>query len=105
MTPTPFNNLSPAETERLSILAEECAEVILVVGKTLRHGWTPTDHSVNPPKGYDNREDLITELGHVRNAIDLLIEKGDLGNFALHGIAISAAAKRAKWGPYLHHQS
>ena len=34
-----FNGLTPAETERLAMLAEECAEVIQIVGKILRHGY------------------------------------------------------------------
>ena len=34
-----FNQLTPAETERLAILAEECGEVIQAVGKILRHGY------------------------------------------------------------------
>lgn len=34
-----FNGLSPAEVERLALLAEECGEVIQTVGKILRHGY------------------------------------------------------------------
>ena len=33
-----FNNLTPGEAERLAILAEECGEVIQIIGKILRHG-------------------------------------------------------------------
>ena len=35
----PFNELSPAEVERLAILAEEMGEAIQVIGKVLRHGY------------------------------------------------------------------
>lgn len=35
----PFNQLTPAEAERLAMLAEECGEVIQIVGKILRHGY------------------------------------------------------------------
>ena len=34
-----FNGLTPAEAERLAMLAEECGEVIQMVGKILRHGY------------------------------------------------------------------
>lgn len=34
-----FNQLTPAEAERLAMLAEEAAEVIQIVGKILRHGY------------------------------------------------------------------
>lgn len=34
-----FNGLTPAQAERLAMLAEECGEVIHIVGKILRHGY------------------------------------------------------------------
>ena len=37
-----FNGLTPAEAERLAMLAEECAEVIQITGKILRHGYGST---------------------------------------------------------------
>ena len=33
-----FNQLTPAQAERLAMLAEEAAETIQIVGKILRHG-------------------------------------------------------------------
>lgn len=95
----PFNGLTLAEAERLAILAEEASEVIKVVGKVLRHGWTPTDHTTGIR--YDNRAELQTELGDMANIQRLMLERADIS----HGmIAKAAQAKRAKWGPYLHHQ-
>jgi NTP pyrophosphatase (non-canonical NTP hydrolase) len=44
---THFNNLTPAQAERLAMLAEECGEVIQVVGKILRHGYD-SYHPANP---------------------------------------------------------
>lgn len=44
-----FNKLSPAQAERLAMLAEECGEVIQVIGKILRHGYDsyhPADPTV-----------------------------------------------------------
>ena len=54
-----FNKLTPAEAERLAMLAEECGEVIQVIGKILRHGYDsfhPADPSVT------NRDLLGREL-------------------------------------------
>ena len=39
-----FNRLSPAEDERLTVLAEECSEVIQAICKIQRHGY----ESFNP---------------------------------------------------------
>ncbi len=100
MTTPPFNGLTPAEAERLAILAEELAEAIQVVGKVLRHGWTPTDHTTGIT--YDNRAELETELGHVRNVEDLMVRRADLSEGCLEE---AAATKAAKWACYLHHQS
>jgi len=56
---THFNQLTPAEAERLAMLAEECGEVIQMIGKILRHG----DDSYHPadPKT-TNRQLLGREL-------------------------------------------
>lgn len=42
-----FNQLTPAEAERLAMLAEECGEIIQVVGKIMRHGYA-SHHPDNP---------------------------------------------------------
>jgi len=54
-----FNQLTPAEAERLAMLAEECGEVIQVIGKILRHGYD-SYHPVNPSA--TNRQLLGREL-------------------------------------------
>jgi len=61
-------DLSDAEIERLSLLAEECGEVIQMVCKILRHGY----ESRHPNGGPKNRELLETEIGHVLYAIGLM---------------------------------
>lgn len=65
-----FNQLSDSQIEALSLLAEECGEVVLAVGKVLRHGF----ESVNPydPDGPNNREQLEKELGDVVVAQEIL---------------------------------
>ncbi len=66
----PFNNLSPAEAERLAMLAEEASEVVQGVCKILRHGYA-SYHPDNPQ--LDNRALLMNELADL-NAVQLLME-------------------------------
>jgi len=54
-----FNRLTPAEAERLAMLAEECGEVIQVIGKILRHGYD-SYHPADPST--TNRQLLGREL-------------------------------------------
>lgn len=56
---THFNQLTPAEAERLAMLAEEAAEVIQIVGKILRHGYD--SYHPNSPE-ITNRDLLGFEL-------------------------------------------
>lgn len=72
----PFNKLTPAEVERLALLAEECAEVVQVIGKILRHGY----NSCHPRSSTTNREMLMSELGDVRAAEEIMVEAQDINN-------------------------
>lgn len=92
-----FNRLTPGEAERLAILAEECGEVIKVIGKVLRHGYE--SHNPDAP-GETNRQMLERECGHVRHSIDRLIESLDL---EFLNIRDSQALKRDTIIRYLHH--
>lgn len=92
--------LTPAETERLALLAEECGEVIQAVSKVLRHGYeshNPTSASLSP----SNRETLETEIGHVQHAIERLAGVGDLSFAAIAGARKRKAETVWRW---LHHQ-
>ena len=54
-----FNQLTPAQAERLAMLIEECGEVIQIAGKILRHGY----NSYHPERPHiTNRELLQQEL-------------------------------------------
>lgn len=77
--------LTAAQTERLAILAEECAETIQMVNKILRFGW----ESVHPfsKDQRTNRERLSDELRDVLTATLLLIENKDIRRESL------------EWGP------
>lgn len=91
-----FNKLSPAEAEALALLAEECAEVIQVVGKILRHGLA----SAHPNGGPSNSELLDMELGDVRAAADILILIGVVNS---RDVAHRRCNKLRRVGRYLHH--
>jgi len=90
-----FNQLSPAEAERLAMLAEECGEVIQVVGKILRHGYE-SHHPADPTT--TNRDLLTKELSDLYAVIEMMD-----ADFAL----IDATAQEqafAKKMQYAHHQ-
>lgn len=94
-----FNKLTPAQDERLAILAEECAEVIQIIAKIQRHGYD----SYNPfdENKTTNLELLCKEIGHVKNAILMLTSKSDIPEIPIH-MAMIEKAKNIK--QYLHHQ-
>ena len=94
----PFHGLSPAEHERLALLSEECAEVIQIVGKILRHGYDSTHP--DSPDGPDNRDMLQSELGHVQFALGFLVANGDIKESA---IAKALEQKADKISAFLHH--
>ena len=94
------NQLNPAEVERLSLLAEECGEVVQAVGKILRHGY----ESYNPkdPDQRSNRELLEIELGDIRASVNLLVQSGDLDEDNLRR---ATTRKQIKVRQFLHHQN
>ena len=81
-----------AQVERLAILAEECAEVIQVVGKILRHGWRN--------EGHCNRIALEHELGDLTWAVTLLVREDDIHSCTVERFAGEKPGKAAQW---LHH--
>jgi NTP pyrophosphatase (non-canonical NTP hydrolase) len=93
-----FNRLTPAEAERLALLAEECAEVVQAVTKILRHGYD----SVHPVSEEGNRETLERELGDLDGALNLMLDAKDV---SANRIKRFAEAKYRNVAQYLHHQS
>jgi NTP pyrophosphatase (non-canonical NTP hydrolase) len=92
-----FSRLSPAEIERLALLAEEMGEAIQVIGKILRHGY----ESCHPNGGPRNRELLEKELGDVRAAMMIMVKANDL---CLDAIWAHEENKEKNVQRYLHHQ-
>lgn len=94
-----FNNLTPAELERLAILVEECGETIQVIGKILRHGYEAYNPLIeNAPT---NREDLHKELGDVEAIKRRMFEADDLQQETIASLAAKKYKSMARW---LHHQ-
>ena len=94
-----FNRLTPAEAERLALLAEECGEVVQVIGKILRHGYG--SHHPNDRNGPDNRALLEREVGDLCYCIDTMMAVGDLDGL---NVALAQTQKNVKVARYLHHQ-
>lgn len=94
---------SPAESELLALLSEECGEVVQVIGKCLRHG--PLNFHPDDADQTSNRAILAKELGDVFAAVDLLSfcdeTRGAVVDRA--SIEIWRASKLARVGRWLHH--
>ena len=93
-----FNKLTPAEDERLTLLIEECAEVIQAATKIQRHGYA----GAYPDSGETNRAALERELGDLTWAIQFMRAHGDVSGPC---IAQAMNQKARRVAPYLHHQN
>ena len=95
-----FNNLTPAEAERLAILAEECGEILQVIGKILRHGYD----SVNPCVEHapSNRQHLAIELGDLKCVTSIMVNFDDITEAAITDACKEKTKNIRRW---LHHQS
>jgi NTP pyrophosphatase (non-canonical NTP hydrolase) len=93
------NQLTAAQAERLAILAEECGEVIQIVGKILRHGYCP--RSSDGMRCTINRTYLEKELGDVKWITNLMCVERDVDRGLVDEFARDRAFNAA---PYLHHQ-
>jgi len=91
--------MSEEELERLALLAEECAEVIVAVGKILRHGY----QSYNPFHSElgSNKEQLEAEIADVWYAVNLMLGCGDVDIDEINHHLELAAKSKPK---YLHYQ-
>jgi NTP pyrophosphatase (non-canonical NTP hydrolase) len=75
--------------ELLTILQEECAEVIQAVSKCRRFG---IDNSYSKGAG-SQRENLTTEIGDLQCMIDLCIERGIVEKSAVDLAILNKQAK------------
>lgn len=90
------NRLTPAQTERLAMLAEECGEVIQIVGKILRHGL----HSAHPDTHASNKALLTLEMTDLMAVMAMVESHGE--SYAIETPAIATATARKL--SYSHHQ-
>lgn len=98
MTSQHFNNLTPKQAELLAMLAEECGEVVQIVGKILRHGLA-NFHPDNPPES--NRQLLQKEMTDLY-AVMSMMQASYLVNPIDYPDINHAALKKLK---YAHHQT
>jgi NTP pyrophosphatase (non-canonical NTP hydrolase) len=91
-----FNELRPEQLEALALVAEECGEVIQVIGKILRHGL----YSCHPNGGRDNQALLEDELGDLHAALHLA---EGVGLFHAAHVRTACADKLQRVERYLHH--
>lgn len=106
MTETHFNELTPAEAERLAVLIEEAAEVQAIACKILRHGYRSfnPDLIVNQRDGgpkLTNREMLEKEVGHFYSAAKRMFAAHDLTEERIH---YHTLRKDDTGGQWMHHQ-
>lgn len=70
-----FDGLTASERERLTLLAEESAEVVQAVTKVLRHGFECT----HPERDeLTNRGQLAEEIGQLLAIVELACDAGDV---------------------------
>ena len=93
-----FNQLTPAQAERLAVLSEELGEAQQAIGKILRHGYK--SHHPNIPE-ITNRNSLEKELGDITFAISMLASMDDIN---YDKVTRYAFEKQSKIRKYLHHQ-
>lgn len=91
-----FNKLTNGEAERLAMLAEECGEVVQIVGKILRHGY----ESHHPNNARTNRELLRDELDDIQGVQSLMVIAGDINQQYVESVRQKVERKMA----YSHHQ-
>ena len=91
-----FNNLTPAQLERVAMLLEECGEVVQICGKVLRHGL----ESTHPDGGPNNLALLEKEASDVRAIIQLMVHAGD---FDEDKMGDNIVEKHLKLEHYCHH--
>ncbi len=92
--------LTPAQAERLEMLAEEAAEVVQCCTKILRHGYD--SYHPDDVDGKSNRDYLVAEVKEVTAvAVGLMHQAGDL-NLNTTDREMELLVKRKL--KYTHHQ-
>jgi NTP pyrophosphatase (non-canonical NTP hydrolase) len=90
------DQLTPEQREILTLLVEECAEVIQAATKILRHGYD----SYHPSGRYDNRTTLEQELGDLTGVQSLLARSKE---FNIENVGVFARDKLQRLRQWSHH--
>jgi len=96
----PYSKVSPAELERLAMLAEEAGEIAQAVGKILRHGYE-SFHPDNP--SVTNRGLLENEIADLHAVQLMMEEKGDIEDLSPQASDAVGDAMEKKMR-FTHHQ-
>jgi NTP pyrophosphatase (non-canonical NTP hydrolase) len=95
------NGLTPAELERLALLAEEMGEVQQVIGKIIRHGYESVKPTATGAAALKtNRDNLELELADVRAVMKLMERASDIDHDRIKDYRKD---KLRRIGKYLHH--
>lgn len=94
-----FNGLTPAETERLAMLAEEAGEIIQMVGKIIRHGYE--SYHPDDKDQITNRVLLRGEINDLIGVVHGMVGSNDLSPLTFYD-AETAWQRKLK---YSHHQN
>lgn len=98
----PFNQLTPAEAERLAMLAEEAGEVVQICMKILRHGYA--SHHPDDQLGLrPNRSLLEQELGDLLGVASYMFRARDIRKIMVIQHARNKRERVYKNG-WAHHQ-
>lgn len=89
--------MTPGERERLYLLAEECAEVIQMVNKTLRHGYA--NYHPDDPEKVSNRIRLHEEVADVQAVLSMLHDENDIPVITSKSV-MERKAKKLKYTYY-----
>jgi NTP pyrophosphatase (non-canonical NTP hydrolase) len=94
--------LQAEEVEMLALLAEECGEVLQVIGKCLRHGLH-SHHPLDPKVPPDTNSIMLDrEVGDVLAAITMLQRSGILDPSSVEHACRQKLDRVARW---LHHSA
>jgi len=86
-------DIDPQISETLTILQEECAEVIQTISKVFRFGFS----DCYPDNGAPNNVKLECEIGDTLAMIDILIEKGVVNSLSVNEAKLAKRQKLKIW--------
>lgn len=92
-----YNKLTFAESERLAMLAEECGEIIQMVGKILRHGYE--SYHPDDPEKITNRDLLSREITDFMAVYNAMVFSDDIKCNNLY-LSYLAWERKFKWTHY-----